>query len=537
MKKLIFGLLLFLSISSFGQERTRDNGWLVIRYKQEMVDSTVFTNKVQFGDQTDYIDSIYVNADTLYFVLGSDTYKAFKAQGGSAVSSVFTRTGAVVSATSDYDAIQVDNTPSGGIVATNVQTALNELDSEISTNTGNISNNSDSIAAHRTDIAANTGNIATNTSNIAGKMSISTYDPTAVSGDAFDMDNMVDGSANEVLTKTTQTFTGVKTFNSFPVTPSSAPTTDYQAANKKYVDDNTGGLSIGGSTTEVQFNLNDTLAGNSSIVIDDANNKLRVGLISGGSATHPAITLGTNSGTGLFSDDGKVRFSVGGATQLYFNANGLFSVNSGGVAIHKNAATATFPNIQMDWGDGNTGLGHSGSDAGSLIAGGVEIAQFREGTSIQQLFLDPAGNRVATTSNVTLAISATDDGFYSPSAQQIRMVLGGTVRWNFNGNFYESPNSNAARVTNVASTSTVPVFINNKGDITSGVGGATGEVSAIIGSTEALTVFSDRIGLYSAVKTDTGDPSSPASGDITINEFDNVIKIYADGAWRTLVSW
>jgi hypothetical protein len=36
------------------------------------------------------------------------------------------------------------------------------------------------------------------------------------------------------------TFYGIKTFDSFPITPSSAPTTDYQAANKKYVDDNIG---------------------------------------------------------------------------------------------------------------------------------------------------------------------------------------------------------------------------------------------------------------------------------------------------------
>jgi hypothetical protein len=35
----------------------------------------------------------------------------------------------------------------------------------------------------------------------------------------------------------TQTITGVKTFSSFPVTPSSAPTTDYQVSNKKYVTD------------------------------------------------------------------------------------------------------------------------------------------------------------------------------------------------------------------------------------------------------------------------------------------------------------
>lgn len=35
-----------------------------------------------------------------------------------------------------------------------------------------------------------------------------------------------------------QTVAWIKTFSSFPVTPSSAPTTDYQVANKKYVDDN-----------------------------------------------------------------------------------------------------------------------------------------------------------------------------------------------------------------------------------------------------------------------------------------------------------
>jgi len=37
-----------------------------------------------------------------------------------------------------------------------------------------------------------------------------------------------------------QTVAGVKTFSSFPVTPSAAPTTNYQAANKKYVDDSAG---------------------------------------------------------------------------------------------------------------------------------------------------------------------------------------------------------------------------------------------------------------------------------------------------------
>lgn len=40
-----------------------------------------------------------------------------------------------------------------------------------------------------------------------------------------------------VSVENTETIAGVKTFSSFPITPSSAPTTDYQTANKKYVDD------------------------------------------------------------------------------------------------------------------------------------------------------------------------------------------------------------------------------------------------------------------------------------------------------------
>lgn len=41
-----------------------------------------------------------------------------------------------------------------------------------------------------------------------------TYDPTNVSGDAFDMDNMVDGTTNKVLTTGTQTISGDKTVSS-----------------------------------------------------------------------------------------------------------------------------------------------------------------------------------------------------------------------------------------------------------------------------------------------------------------------------------
>ena len=46
------------------------------------------------------------------------------------VSSVFGRTGDVVAEANDYSAAEIQNVPAGNIIATNVQTAINELDSE-----------------------------------------------------------------------------------------------------------------------------------------------------------------------------------------------------------------------------------------------------------------------------------------------------------------------------------------------------------------------------------------------------------------------
>ena len=39
------------------------------------------------------------------------------------------------------------------------------------------------------------------------------------------------------------------------------------------------------------------------------------------------------------------------------------------------------------------------------------------------------------------------------------------------------------------------------------------------------------------VKTDTGDPASGTDGDLLLNSFDNTLKIYEGGAWRTIATW
>ena len=73
-----------------------------------------------------------------------------------------------------------------------------------------------------------------------------------------------DGSDYVNLTDN-QTVGGVKTFTSFPVTPSSAPTTDYQTANKKYVDDsisNAGGYTDENAQDAVGTILTDTSTAN-----------------------------------------------------------------------------------------------------------------------------------------------------------------------------------------------------------------------------------------------------------------------------------
>lgn len=66
-----------------------------------------------------------------------------------------------------------------------------------------------------------------------------------------------------------QTVGGVKTFSSFPVTPSSAPTSNYEVANKKYVDDNAGGG--GGGFWTVVAKTADELRSTNTTYTDDTD--------------------------------------------------------------------------------------------------------------------------------------------------------------------------------------------------------------------------------------------------------------------------
>jgi len=77
------------------------------------------------------------------------------------------------------------------------------------------------------------------------------------------------------------------TFANFPITPSSAPTTDYQATNKKYVDDNFGDVSKVGTPVNDQIAVwtgNGTIEGNANLTISSAGDFRVNGSIGSGRA-------------------------------------------------------------------------------------------------------------------------------------------------------------------------------------------------------------------------------------------------------------
>ena len=94
---------------------------------------------------------------------------------------------------------------------------------------------------------ATSGNIASygdSTGKVIADSGISTSSVSSHLASTANPHSVTAAQANAVATSGDETVAGVKTFSSFPVTPSSTPTLDYQVANKKYVDDNAGASSF-----------------------------------------------------------------------------------------------------------------------------------------------------------------------------------------------------------------------------------------------------------------------------------------------------
>ena len=147
-----------------------------------------------------------------------------------------------------------------------------------------------------------------------------------------------------------ETINGVKTFGSFPVTPSSAPTTDYQVANKKYVDDNeVDGLWTEASsvlspvTTSNSIKLESTESSTQGIIfkdtvpfIHDYHNPTGDGAVPHGNNVFIGnagnFTMGSTATASTHSSD-----NIGiGSSSLVSNTLGHTNIAVGGMALTNN---------------------------------------------------------------------------------------------------------------------------------------------------------------------------------------------------------
>ena len=85
--------------------------------------------------------------------------------------------------------------------------------------------------------------------------------------------------------------------------------------------------------------------------------------------------------------------------------------------------------------------------------------------------------------------------------------------------------------TSVASTQTVMEVYS---DVTT-VGGVTRSTTPFAVEVNWASSYSQLI--LGAIKGSAGDPASPKEGSFYINTVDNAVRLYADGAWRSLSSW
>lgn len=206
-----------------------------------------------------------------------------------------------------------------------------------------------------------------------------------------------------------QTVAGIKTFSSFPLTPSAAPSSDYQAANKKYVDDKlSSSVSDGDSANDTLRWDGNNWTNTSNFTVTDAGNTTAAGTLTvTGAAKLNDTTGSTDKDTGALVVNG----GVGIEENLFI-----------GGALDANGAT-TLDQVSIDTTDGNlavTGSGTVDIDVASDISGtltlsagaGNALVVAAGGTADLNGDLDVAGNTIlgaAASETVTFNAKAASD--------------------------------------------------------------------------------------------------------------------------------
>lgn len=236
------------------------------------------------------------------------------AQPSAPVTSVFTRTGAVVATAGDYTATQITNTPAGGVAATTAQAAINELDTE-----------KQNIATLADDIR---GTVLTGISLVTST-AITAADSilTAIGKIQAQITTANSVASNKLSKNSADSITAVVTVSGAgDIIVPSTPAGMTSAVNKTYVDSST--VANAGGAASVQIGTLAArplpVAGNTGrmYVANDSGNEAIY--VSTGAAW---IKIAQNAVTGT------IGIANGGTGATTFTGNKSVVVNSGGTAL------------------------------------------------------------------------------------------------------------------------------------------------------------------------------------------------------------
>ncbi|KKP69217.1 MAG: Collagen triple helix repeat protein [Candidatus Moranbacteria bacterium GW2011_GWE1_35_17] len=413
------------------------------------------------------------------------------------VASVFGRTGAVTTNSGDYNASQITNTAGGNIVATNVQNAINELDSEKL-------DSSDSITD--LDVPAylgNTGKMLVVNGTSDGLTWSSALTTTLASGSIFVGDGTNTAVAAIVSGDATLGNTGVLTIADDAVALGADTTGNYINGATS-----SGGLTLTGTeggTLGILLDGNTLSLGVNGLAFNLANANTWSGTQTFGNAI--IAPTSTNTVNGLVISSGALAAITGYAqTSGNFAQSGVgtFSTGSGAISLNGNATVATGKTLTL------TDL----TQGSLLFAGASGVVSEDLGT----LYWSAASNRLgigtdAPTNALTFASGSTID---SLGALSMTTASSGALSLTANGSGIITLSSGSGAI-NIGSSGT--------GAINLGTGSSAKTIT--IGNVTGATALNFNTGTG-------GSTFTTANGAFALNTGAGAINLGTDATAKTI---
>lgn len=201
--------------------------------------------------------------------------------------------------------------------------------------------------------------------------------------------------------------------------------------------------------------------------------------------TTPTLAFGDGD-SGFFQPiDDNIQVSLVGVARFFWELDAFNAANGTGPAMFNEASSSTNPVLIPRRNDPDTGIGSSGGDGLSLIAGGVEIARALS-TTEEQFAVARSGNSAVP--DLT-SLSDLDTGFWWNSFNETAWMGGGSRSWWFSTAKFYSNFSNGPALMNEIASSTNPTVVPDHADPNTGLGlFGDDALSIIAGGLEAIRV-------------------------------------------------